>query len=221
MSDAPEQEFDPTESIRVLKSETFKESFMTLREHQDTDKHYIGDSLPMPSLSQTQSAGVENDTGVSPFPSRADHSHEFKTVYGIYHSSGRTCYPGASYINNMQHWLGRNMLASSQVIVFPFNGFYTMEACFYVSRDGGGNFENEINVSFVYRDGSAERTLYRQSLFDIPEVYFFNVSDIFVNTTAPSPSNNFQIKLTHNDVASWTVILQYLYVIRLGSSESN
>lgn len=221
MSDVPEKKFDPTESIRTLKSETFNENFMTLREHQDTDKHYIGDSLPMPSPEQTQSAGIENNTGVSPFPSRADHSHEFKTVYGIYNSGVQIMNPGASYISNIQHNWGKDMRASGQVIAYPFDGFYTMEASFYIARGEEGNFENEVNVNFIYRNGTADKFLYRQSLFDIPQVFVCTVSDIYITNTAPSINDNMQIKITHNDTSWWQVYLQHLYVARMGSHESN
>ena len=125
MSDTTETAFDPTESTRTLTSSPFKESNMTLREHQDTDKHYIGDSLPMPSLSQMKLSGGAASVGVLPFPARVDHVHDYGGTWGFFNSGYMTVAPGQVFINNLT-WTGwgKNMLSSGQVLTFPSTGLY-------------------------------------------------------------------------------------------------
>ena len=81
MSDSKQDaapKFDPTESTRVLTPGAFKEQPMMLAEHPDPDKHWIGESLPIPSdihVKRIADTPIANSAGTSPFPARADHVH--------------------------------------------------------------------------------------------------------------------------------------------------
>ena len=222
MSDAPDKKFDPTESIRTLTSAPFKESYMTLREHQDTDRHYIGDSLPVPSASMIQTGGVASSPGVLPFVARADHVHESRIVWGYFNSSNVVVAPGNVYINTLSYtgW-GKNMLASGQVLAFPYHGVYLIQLSLAIGRVSGGLFTNEMNVVFTYNNGSQSKTVLRQSNFDLPSPMYLNISDVVVNNTAPSANDNLQIAIQHNDSDNWNVSAQQLFVFKLSSEFSS
>lgn len=59
----------------------YEEQNLTHREHNDPDKHWVGESLPAPSLADV-AASVGNLTaaGTSKFPSRANHTHLLDTL---------------------------------------------------------------------------------------------------------------------------------------------
>ena len=221
-TDSAATTFDPTESVRTLKSDLYKEQTMTLREHQDTDKHYIGDALPVPSNSHIKPSGIGSSAGSSPFPSRADHVHEDRTTYGIFTSSGIAVPPGSTYINTLTHsgW-GKNMLASGQVIAFPYGGIWMVQVNFFISRQGGGSFINEMNIVYTYSNGGYSRTILRQSNFDLPNQVIVSTVDIVPNNSAPSINDNVQFAVQHNDAATWDVSIQTLCVVRLGSAFTN
>jgi hypothetical protein len=221
MSDAPAKQLDPTESIRTITSTVFKEQYMTLREHQDTDKHYIGESLPVPADSMVRSSGGTLTAGSLPFPARADHVHDSAMVWGYVNSGTMTVAPGSVYINNLQYagW-GRNMLASAQVVAFPRPGLYFVQAILIVNRQGGGNFANEVNVIFTYNNGTSNKVVYRGSTFDIPANFVLNITDYVVAQNAPSVNDNLQVAVQQNDTVSWDVAVQQLIVSRVGSLNS-
>lgn len=223
MSDAPSKKFDPTESVRTLTSAPFKESYMTLREHQDTDKHYIGDSLPIASDSMMAPAGVGSTAGTLAFPARADHRHEERLVFGWFNSNYQTVAPGAVFINNLQFtgW-GRNMLATSQVVAFPFPGIYFLHLNLSISRDAGGTFTNEVNFRFYYQNGSSSKYILRQSNFDLPNPMYVNMTDLTViGNSAPSANDNVQIAVEQNDGSNWSVAVQDFFVFRISGITSN
>lgn len=216
----PVPAFDPTESTRTLTSDLYTEEKMTLREHQDIDKHYIGDSLPVPSDVQVSSSGINKSAGKLPFPARVDHTHDQKTCYGIYTASN-TIAPGQTFINTWSHtgW-GKNILLSGQMIGFPYPGIWRYEANFYITRDGGGNFTNEMNVIAYYHNGTYSRIILRQSNFDLPTLIVVTVSDVVAFATAPDANSNVQLAIQHNDPANWTASIQTMVVYRIGSIDS-
>jgi microcystin-dependent protein len=60
----------------------FKEENLTLRDHYDPDKHWIGESLPVPTQSEiAATVGSTASPGDSPFPARADHTHKLDVGY--------------------------------------------------------------------------------------------------------------------------------------------
>jgi len=53
------------------------EAYLTIREHMDHDKHWVGESLPAPTLADVAATiGSVTAAGSSKFPARADHTHE-------------------------------------------------------------------------------------------------------------------------------------------------
>lgn len=218
MSDAPSKSLDPTESVRTLTSKAFRETYMSLREHQDTDKHYIGDALPVPSSSMVQAIGASSSAGVQPFPARADHSHDAQLAWGFFSSGYQTVPPGSVFINNLTHtgW-GKQMLASGQVLAFPYRGTYLIQIGMTISRDSGGIFQNEMNVLLYYANGSSSKTILRQSNFDLPGNMYLNLTDIAIANTAPSTNDNVQICVQHNDSSNWSVAIHQLFVFRVSS----
>lgn len=214
--------FDPTESTRTLTSDLYTEAKMTLREHQDTDKHYIGDSLPVPSLSHTRPITGANAVGASPFPARADHTHELRSSYGIFSSSNKTVAPGSIFMNTLT-WAGwgSNMLASNQILAFPEPGMYFIETSWYITRVTAGNFTNEMNIIYYYSNGTFGRTVLRQSNFDLPTNMVVTVFDIVGSTNAPAATENVQFNIQHNDSSNWTVGIQNIVVVKMCGVYSN
>ena len=54
----------------------FADETFDLVSHNDPDKHWIGEALPVPSLSEVATvSGTATAVGDSPFPARADHTH--------------------------------------------------------------------------------------------------------------------------------------------------
>jgi hypothetical protein len=50
---------------------------LTIRDHQDPDKHWIGETLPAPTQGDIPgTVGTVSGPGDSPFPARADHLHK-------------------------------------------------------------------------------------------------------------------------------------------------
>jgi len=219
--DVPPEVRDPTESIRALVSTPFKEANMTLREHQEVDKHYIGDGLPVPSPSMVRPSGLANDSGESPFPARADHTHAQKIVYGVYTSAAMLVAPGTVYINNLTYQSGNNMLVSGQILDFPYNGLYQITATLNISRVGGGTFAGQMNVLFNYSGNTVARRVLRTSNAGLPNDLSVTVTDMLFTTTAPSVNDDFQISIQHNDSVSWNVNVVQLTVMRVGGTASN
>lgn len=59
----------------------YKEENLTLRDHLDPDKHWIGDSLGVPTQSEiAATVGTVASPGDSPFVARADHQHKIDAV---------------------------------------------------------------------------------------------------------------------------------------------
>ena len=221
MSAASESTFDPTESVRVLTETSFSERNMSLREHQETDKHYIGDALPVAADDSVAPIYLNNFVGESPFPARADHAHAFRGVYGSYASSGVKYFPpGRTFWNNLTYTgYGRNMLASSQIIAFPFVGIWRITASFLVDRGTvpGGTFKNEANVGFFYNNGAYAKTVWRTSMFDVPQVHIFDCWDEIVIGSVP---NNVQFAMEQNDDAVWGCQNQGIIVSLISSWET-
>jgi len=63
----------PSNITELKEASPFKQSWMDKRTHDDPEFHYIGESLPVPSV--IKSVGVSNSVGVSPIPAREDHVH--------------------------------------------------------------------------------------------------------------------------------------------------
>jgi hypothetical protein len=54
---------------------------LTIRDHMDPDKHWIGETLPSPTQGDVAATvGATSGPGDSPFPARADHMHKLGTA---------------------------------------------------------------------------------------------------------------------------------------------
>ena len=200
------------------KRPTVQEESLTTRGHIDPDKHWIGESLPSPSDAEATHAGVTSGAGVSPFPARADHSHDYSTYYGVVNGVGMTVAPGQAFINNLTFQFGRNMLApgSSQILIFPVEGVWEIIYSMYATRSGGGLFRGECNVVFFYNNGTFNREVYRVSLYDVPDHIAITAID-HIHFPVASSLTNIQVAIQHNDTVNWTVITNYLECRRLSS----
>lgn len=212
--------FDPTESTRIIREPSFTERNVTLREHQDTDKHYIGDALPVPSPESVAPTTLWTAVGESPFPARADHSHAFRGMYSTISSTGMKIFPpGRFYWNNLQ-WTGygRNMMATSQIINIPMDGLWRISCNFLCARTGGGNLKNEMNIIFAYNNGATEKNVFRTSNFDLPNNVVVAPFDEIILAGA---TKNVQIAIEHNDEVTWECYNQGINVIYVCPLESN
>lgn len=123
-------------------SDTFQHETLDEVSHSDPDKHFIGESLPSPSLAETKYAGVATATGTSPFPARADHSHDTRTVFGVFNRSPtQTIAAGAiAYINGI-NWnnVGDDLRfsGSTQLFEFPQEGEYSIHMLAIITRSAG------------------------------------------------------------------------------------
>lgn len=199
-------------------SGTVQDENITGRSHIDPDKHWIGESLPAASDQDTTFAGVTTSAGTSPFPARANHSHAARTVFSLYHlNPPKTVPPGNTYLSTFIHLTGRNILApgSTQVFQFPMPGMYAIFMNWYVSRQGGGLFTGEMNISISYFNGTYTRGMMRQSNFDVPgELYGFVIDHAHFGSPLPANSN-IQFRIDHNDTANWNFYVNYLEICRI------
>lgn len=63
-----------------VSSSPFEEEFLKASSHEDPDKHWIGQSLGIPSRDEVaETIGVTATEGTSPYPARADHNHMIDT----------------------------------------------------------------------------------------------------------------------------------------------
>jgi hypothetical protein len=200
----------------------FNEENLTFRSHIDPDKHWIGEALPAGSDAETTASGIDSSAGHSPFPARADHSHDHKTYYGVYNRAGGLAVPpGQTFISGLNFFSGRNMLApaSTQVILFPLEGVWETTVSLWITRDGGGIFTGEFNLVFWYTNGTAARTVYRTSTANIPTELYVTGKDSAHYFTSDN-TTNVQVAIQHNDSVSWTANVQYFGVERQYSTGS-
>jgi hypothetical protein len=119
----------------------FDEETLTVYQHMDADKHWIGESLPPPSIGEVQYAGVKTAVGESPFPARADHSHDLRTRQTFLNATNKSCPgPSSTYIDNFVTsggWEDFLHSGSGQLIDFPVEGTYIINNRITISRSTG------------------------------------------------------------------------------------
>ena len=120
----------------------FNEENLTVYQHMDADKHWIGESLPPPSVDEVQYAGVKTAVGESPFPARADHSHDVRTRQTYISTIVAKSCPASSstyitgFITN-GGWENFLHPASTQLIDFPVEGVYIINNRVTIQRSSG------------------------------------------------------------------------------------
>lgn len=217
----PPTKFDPTESTRTLTADLFSEQAMTLREHQDTDRHFIGDSLPIPS--DVQMSAVGNGTawaGKLPFPARVDHRHNHRTVWSIMTAPYQAMSPGRTFFTQLAHGSGKPMLTTSQVVSFPEPGLYGWWVKFQCDRIGGGGFTGDVALWIYTGNGSTVAVGFKRSVYDMSNSFVEQSVSFVLTGGAPSIYDNLQLAVEFNDVANWNIKVDHLWVIRLGDAIS-
>lgn len=121
---------------------SFTEESLTEREHNDPDKHWVGETLPAPSVDDVKFAGVDTSAGASPFPARADHSHDTRARFCIARGpAGKAVAPGATtYIDGIQlPWGGEDFrnVGSTQLFLFPQEGYWRVRVHYRIVRSAG------------------------------------------------------------------------------------
>jgi hypothetical protein len=113
---------------------------LTLRDHLDPDKHWIGETLPAPTIGDVQYAGVTTSAGASPFPSRADHSHDLRTRQSYLTVTKNIPGPSTTYITSLvtsSGWEDFLHSGSTQLIDFPIEGTYLINNKITITRSVG------------------------------------------------------------------------------------
>lgn len=65
----------PSNIVQLKEGSPFKQSYLSKRDHDDPENHYIGEGLPVSSVIRSASTTGKPDLGVSPIPAREDHVH--------------------------------------------------------------------------------------------------------------------------------------------------
>lgn len=84
-----------------------QEETLTVRDHLDPDKHWIGETLPVPTQTEIAATiGTISGPGDSPIPARADHLHKLEggiTTFDIALATGWENYPGYSQARTLRY----------------------------------------------------------------------------------------------------------------------
>lgn len=197
----------------------FEELPITFRDHLDPDKHWIGDALPAPSIGEVRAAGQVTDEGDSPFPARADHTHDVKPGYSVYYiQTVNTILPGTGFIGNWVHAGGTNILASGSFQRFEFmrEGTYTISCTMDVLRQGGGTFTGAIDYLARFNSPSPfDRRVHRHVMSTEVGYYTFNFTTNF--STSGGGGQDVQFYIANGDVNSWLISSTELYITRTSS----
>ena len=135
---------DTTVSPTKNKSgERVQDEPLTIREHLDPDKHWIGEALAPPTQSEiAATVGTVSGPGDSPFVARADHLHKLDTgLFMVSFSATPGAADDATGTTTMTHWLTSNSTftvptwATSAVIHVDLANIYliTSTAAYYLS----------------------------------------------------------------------------------------
>lgn len=210
------------ESLKLSDSNTevFKEEYLKVREHMDPDRHWIGETLPAPSEGEVQYAGVETAVGASPFPARADHSHDLRTRQTYLTATKSAPASSAVYIDTLATaagWEDFLHAGSTQLIDFPLEGVWIVNARMGITRSTGVfpatlaytirfNYNNATSIHVVEFGNLPEgRTNYTATITEI--VAFGSIA----------ASTNLQVWYQNSDTVAHTVVM-YLILQRSASS---
>jgi hypothetical protein len=195
---------------------------LTIRDHLDPDKHWIGETLPAPSLGETTFAGVLTAVGESPFPARADHSHDTRTRQTFVNSSvSKSVAPGpAVYIDSLATtagWEDFLHAGSTQLLDFPLEGSYAINCRFTVTRSSGiFPATTAYQLIFAYSNGVS---LHAVDLANLPENRgsFTKTVTEFIAYSSITATSNLQVSYTNYDTVAHNVTLR-MVIIRQASS---
>lgn len=212
-NEEPDLSINPfSQIVGEKKGSKFEQTPMMLIDHLDMDKHWIGEALPSPSTGEIKTAGIISTTGSSPFPARADHTHDVAFRSSFYQHEAKTMPPGGTFFNSWNFISGFNILdANQQLFLFPDNAVYIYKMHFSISAaasmSGGFNLRETWGGS-----QSFSRVMIRDVLSGLgntgDETYSFGHT--------PSANDYVQFSYEQSDVQNHTVTVDGLTFHRLG-----
>jgi len=202
----------------------FKEEPLSEFDHIDPDKHWIGESLPSPSLAEVTYAGAATATGTSPFPARADHSHDTRTIKAVYNMSGgaKTITAGGNtFIDGLTLVGGDDLLhsGSTQLLDFPQEGVWDIHVRYVINRASStfpANIFHEFRV--YYSNGGVARALNVHQMNEGRTQFATTATDIVWYSTITSASN-VQFWCNNPDAVNWTFQFGSVTVLRRCSAQ--
>lgn len=211
---------------REESEKTFSQTPMMLVDHEDHDKHWIGESLPVPSIAEVKPSGSVTHQGFSPFPARADHKHDNQALWAIIgRNAAKFCPPGQTFINTLvytQGSVGWPAISGNQIITFPREGNYILVTNWFMERDGGGYFLNQSEIRSWFNNGTYNRIMWREPLGGStfvessgPRVASF--TDQFGTQVGGGATDNIQFSYNHNDAVGHYVYLEFMYLVRVSN----
>lgn len=191
---------------------------LTISEHLDGDKHWIGEALPAASVQEMSSVGSSASIGTSPFPARADHGHGVDVLRGIHNCGNVVVGAGRSYLNAWAHSSRGNLLApaSTQIFLIPLSGVWQMTAFFTTGRVAGGNYAGQVNIGVRINPiagGFFDFYLYRNEITGLPGTQYVGVTLDMDFVTG----DYFQYYVEHNDGSNWNMTAYWQTLTRIAN----
>lgn len=215
MSDRPEIDLSINPFSQIVgerKDSKFEQIPMMLIDHLDMDKHWIGESLPSPSLSEVKTAGIVNSTGISQFPARADHTHDVAFRSAYYHHESKTMVPGGTFFNSWNLGSGFNILdPNEQVFVFPDTAIYL-----YLMHGNIVNTSGFTGGFAITENWGGSQTFARSMIKFILAGWGTSYSFSYAMTHTPQAGDNVQFSYEQSDVTNHSVSIDNLTFHRLG-----
>lgn len=198
----------PKENSSLIEDEQ-----LTVYQHMDADKHWIGESLPPPSIQEVQYAGVKTAVGESPFPARADHSHDLRTRQTLLTVTKSIPGPSTGYITGFVTAVGwEDFLhpASTQLIDFPVEGVYIINTRLTITRSTG---VFPATLSYILNHSYTNATnVHEVETGNLPEGrgrYTSTVTEI-ISYGSITGTQNLQIQYQNFDSVAHNVILRMI-----------
>lgn len=198
---------------------TFQDEALTEVSHQDPDKHWIGEALPAPSQSEVEKSGTVSGVGESPFPARADHTHDTTTIWSQMGGNNQTyVVSGSAVFYNQLIQIGgadwRDASLPAQKINFPMLGLYHIRANVTVTRSTGNFVSGDyFSVLFAYNNATAVRTMMTIGGTLGRGATRVNVTDILVANTGA----DLQFQFINGSAVDVTIAIIALQLTRIGN----
>lgn len=199
-------------------AKSFEQQPLLRNEHEDPDLHLIGQGLPAPSTAELTYAGRLNSTGDSPFPARADHTHDVEPRWSLYYRDNQTVGPGLTFINGWTHTGGANILApaSTQVFLFPSDGIWQVSIMGHIGGAGGANMTGQFRWQEYWFNGTYAR--YPWSSMTAGATTHSNLSfswTSYYHMYTYDAAQNLQFAYLQNDIINHNIHIEFLQIIRV------
>jgi hypothetical protein len=197
----------------VSDSTAYKDENLSKGGHQDPDLHWMGETLPSPSIQELAVSGTDDNVGTSKFPARADHSHDTRQINSIYSVTNKSL-PGASAITYVNTWvyLGDADLnhvdilngGSTQLFVFPQEGRWEIHMRYAIVRSTGTMPQNmPYDLQFHYNGATQNRRVKRLPIGSTPVTSVFQDTVTDIIDVIPGFSYDVQFQMTNFDSVAW------------------